>query len=38
MPDFSATENLPNQALKELGESDLRPSKEKFAELMAELA
>jgi 2-oxoglutarate ferredoxin oxidoreductase subunit beta len=38
MPDFSATENLPNQALKELGESDLRPSEEKFAELMAELA
>jgi 2-oxoglutarate ferredoxin oxidoreductase subunit beta len=38
MADFSATENLPDEPLKEFGESDLRPSKEKFAELMAELA
>ncbi len=36
--DFATREGLPERALRDLGEADLRPSRTDFARLMAELA
>jgi 2-oxoglutarate ferredoxin oxidoreductase subunit beta len=38
MADFSETESLTDTPLRDLGESELRPTREQFAELMSELA
>ncbi len=37
-PDFATAEKLPQRPLHEFGEEDLRPSREAFAALMAEIA
>jgi hypothetical protein len=38
MEDFATTEHIPQRPLRDLGESELRPTPEKFAQFMSEFA
>jgi hypothetical protein len=38
MADFATTENIPQRPLRDLGESDLRLSRDDFAQFMSEFA
>jgi len=38
MADFATTENIPERPLRDLGEAELRPSREDFAQFMSEFA
>ncbi len=38
MPDFATTEQIPQQPLKDLGEEELRLTRDQFAQFMSEFA